>query len=67
MAIAIDGSVAPDTLKAMPCGGVPIFDNVSGYSYRCDKCFCTIDSIGMPKNCLDALDESRKNSSVEYI
>jgi len=55
MAIAIDGSQVPDVLPALLCGGVPRFDYDSGYSYRCDKCFATVGSIGMPRHCKDLM------------
>lgn len=56
MAIAFDGSYAPDVLPAMPCGGVPEFDDGSGYSYRCNQCGATVGSIAMPPECKRALD-----------
>ena len=55
MARAFDGSYAPDTLPAMPCGGVPTFDEGSGGSYRCDACFSTLGSIGQSQECRDAM------------
>lgn len=57
MAIAFDGSFAPDTLPAMPCGGIPEFDDGSGFSYRCDQCGATVGSISMPPECQSMLDE----------
>lgn len=51
MAIAVDGSFAPDELPKMNCGGVPIFDNASGCAYRCDKCMAIIGSISQPDDC----------------
>lgn len=51
MAKAFDGSYAPNTLPPLPCGGIPVFDESSGYSYRCDRCMAVIGSVGMPKSC----------------
>lgn len=51
MAIAFDGSQVPTRQPKLACGGVPVFDSESGYSYRCDKCFATIGSIGQPESC----------------
>jgi hypothetical protein len=58
MAKAFDGSYAPDKLPALPCGGIPYFDNDSGYAYRCDSCMAVIGSVGMPKDCKDAYDKA---------
>ena len=51
MPIAIDGSRVPGTLTRMPCGGVPHFDNDSGYAYRCDTCFAVLGSVGQSNQC----------------
>lgn len=56
MAIAFDGTYVPDTLPAMPCGGIPEFDDDSGYAYRCDKCGVVIGSMSMNPNCAKALE-----------
>lgn len=48
---AIDGSIVPAKLKKMNCGGTPIFDDESGYAYRCDHCFAVIGSIGQSDRC----------------
>lgn len=51
---AFDGTIVPSSLPALPCGGIPLFDNDSGYAYRCDACFAVIGSIGMPRDCAEA-------------
>lgn len=33
------------------CGNTAHFDHGSGCSYRCDACFATVGSIGMPRPC----------------
>lgn len=40
-------------LDRMNCGGVPVFDRESGMSYRCDKCWAVIGSVGQPQSCKD--------------
>lgn len=35
----------------LPCGGVAIFDESSGISYRCEHCFAVVGSIGQPDHC----------------
>lgn len=66
MAIAFDGSFVPDTLPAMPCGGIPEFDDGSGYAYRCDQCGAVVGSIGMPSKCQSALDAQKSNGVDIY-
>lgn len=64
---AFDGTIVPERLKALPCGGVPFFDHDSGYAYRCDKCFAVIGSIGMPRGCAKAYEEQQqKPGGVAY-
>lgn len=48
---AFDGTVVPRTLERMPCGGMPVFDEDSGYAYRCDLCYAVIGSMGQPDSC----------------
>lgn len=62
MAIAFDGSYALDSLPRMSCGGTPLFDNGSGYGYRCNTCGAVIGSIGQPRNCV----EENKTNTAEY-
>ena len=38
------------------CGSVASFDTDSGISYRCNNCFATVGSIGMPKSCKELYD-----------
>lgn len=38
----------------LPCGATASFDYGSGISYRCNHCFATAGSIGMPQRCKDA-------------
>lgn len=33
------------------CGSMASFDHASGISYRCETCFATVGSIGMPRQC----------------
>ncbi len=33
------------------CGSLASFDHNSGISYRCNNCFATVGSVGMPKQC----------------
>ena len=53
MAKAFDGSIVPDELPRMKCGGTPRFDYDSGYAYRCDACFAVIGSMGQPRSCVE--------------
>ena len=52
MPVAFDGTLVPERLPQMKCGGFPMFDRDSGYSYFCDSCFCTIGSISQPPECV---------------
>lgn len=61
---AFDGSIVPNTLPRMPCGGVPVFDQESGYAYRCDTCFAVIGSVSQPQRCKD-LEATAKPPNVE--
>lgn len=61
MALAFDGTVVPDRLERMPCGGTPIFDQDSGYAYRCSCCFSVIGSVGQPKECQKINSEYNEN------
>jgi hypothetical protein len=58
MAKAFDGTIVPDKLPKMNCGGTPIFDSRSGYAYFCDTCMCVIGSAGQPKSCKDINDSN---------
>lgn len=51
MAFYADRDRGPATLKQMACGGVPVFDDQTGYAYRCDQCFAVIGSVGQPRSC----------------
>lgn len=35
----------------LPCGGVAMFDEASGISYRCEHCGSVVGSIGQPDEC----------------
>jgi hypothetical protein len=61
---AFDGSWTPYRLDPLPCGGVPTFDEGSGYSYRCDICGAVIGSIGMPRACNDAWREETEKKEM---
>lgn len=63
MAISFEGTFVPDTLPALPCGGVPYFDHDSGYAYRCDACLAVIGSVGMPVKCFEAYEASKASIS----
>lgn len=39
----------------LPCGGIAYWDEDSGISYRCEDCGAVVGSIGMPKECKDAV------------
>ena len=43
--------------KHLPCGGVAHFDTQSGCSYRCETCFATVGSVGMPRECRKEMDK----------
>ena len=53
MSRAFDGTIVPNTLPRLPCGGIPVFDEESGCAYRCDACFAVIGSVSQPKRCID--------------
>lgn len=38
------------------CGATAFFDEGSGCSYRCDYCFATVGSMGMPSSCKELYD-----------
>lgn len=48
---AFDGTKVPCVLKKMKCGGTPIFDQDTGYAYRCDTCYAILGSIGQSNYC----------------
>lgn len=50
-AYAFDGNRVPMYLERMPCGGIPEFDDGSGYAYRCDACGAVVGSIAQPEQC----------------
>ncbi len=62
---AVDGSLVPDTLEAMACGGTPVFDVSSGIGYRCDACFAVIGSVGQSKRCIDINDAAKKREMAQ--
>jgi hypothetical protein len=62
MARAIDGTIVPDSLPAMACGGTPLFDVDSGISYRCDTCWAVIGSVGQSKRCVEINDAAEKQA-----
>lgn len=51
-----------DNLQSIPerieleCGSTASFDHGSGISYRCETCFATVGSIGMPRECKELYD-----------
>jgi len=53
MPYAFDGTKVPARLPTQACGGTPVWDNESGYTYRCDTCFATIGSMGQPSRCVE--------------
>ena len=50
---AFDGTLVPEKLEKMPCGGTPIWDYPSEMSYRCDTCMAVIGSIAQPRSCIE--------------
>lgn len=62
IAKAFDGSYVPDKLPALPCGGIPMFDNDTGYAYRCSDCMAVVGSVGMPKSCKIDYDNKIKDA-----
>lgn len=65
MARAIDGSMVPDALETMACGGTPLFDADSGVSYRCDTCWAVIGSVGQSKRCVEINDAADKQKLAQ--
>lgn len=64
MAVAFDGSIVPNKLDPLPCGGTPYFDSESGMSYRCSSCFAVVGSIGMPLHCKQLYQEEQDRQAV---
>lgn len=46
----IDVQLYPEDIT-LECGSTASFDTESGISYRCNCCFATVGSIGMPTHC----------------
>jgi len=67
MATAFDGTYTPTRLAPLPCGGIPEFDEGSGYSYRCNNCGAVIGSIAMPKNCARMIKDITDRKAVKEI
>lgn len=65
MAVAFDGTVVPNQLEPMPCGGTPIFDQDSGYAYRCSCCFAVIGSVGQSLECQKINSENQENNAYK--
>ena len=51
MPVSFDGCRVPEELPRMKCGGTPMWDYPSAYSYRCDTCNAVIGSIGQSDIC----------------
>ncbi len=52
-----------------PCGNLASFDEDSGMSYRCNRCFAVVGSMGMPKECKELYEMEQvvdKLSNVTY-
>jgi hypothetical protein len=64
MPIAFDGTKVPLILEPLPCGGVPHFDEGSGYAYRCDRCNAVIGSVGMPADCKELFDKKENKLRI---
>jgi hypothetical protein len=60
MPIAFDGTVVPNKLPQMSCGGIPEWDFPSECYYRCDTCGAVIGSIGQSMNC-KAINKNDRN------
>lgn len=43
----------------LPCGNRALFER-DGLSYRCQRCFAVVGSIGMPVSCKQLLDMERQ-------
>jgi hypothetical protein len=48
----------------LPCGGTAYFDHGSGCSHRCNTCFATVGSVGMPKECAILLKEEVEREMI---
>lgn len=64
MARSFDGCIVPDFLDRMPCGGLPVFDNGSGYGYRCEDCGAVIGSMGQSQRCKE-INEGYQDKEVK--
>jgi len=64
MPTAFDGTKVPIFLDPLPCGGIPKFDNDSGYAYRCNVCGAVIGSIGIPRDCAEMVLEKEQKEQV---
>lgn len=47
------------------CGATASFDKGSGCSYRCNDCFATVGSIGMPTECKELYDMEKVISKLK--
>lgn len=64
---AFDGTVVPEMLPTMSCGGTPLFDCESGYAYRCDVCFAVIGSVAQPDRCVEMNKFDQKEPTNEKV
>lgn len=49
------------------CGARATFDTDSGCSYRCNTCFATVGSMGMPRSCKELYDMEKVVDKLKGI
>ncbi len=65
---AFDGTVVPEFLPKMACGGTPRWDYDTECSYRCEDCFAVPGSIGQSQTCKDInTDEYNRQKEWEML
>lgn len=57
--VLIHGERFSRVLPRMNCGGTPVFDTDSEFSYRCDMCFAVVGSVGQPSQCKEINGETQ--------
>lgn len=67
MVESIHGTMEPETLPPLPCGGTPTWDYDSGYAYRCSNCLAVVGSLGMPGQCKDLYDQKLERDKILAI
>ncbi len=64
---AFDDTLTPRYLDPLPCGGIPVFDDDSGYAYRCDACGAVVGSMAMPRECAELWSNENNKRKVWEI